>query len=151
MAAGAGLARSSFFRPFRDKREILFRGMDGLAPLIGASIENAPSGQTPLEAIDTAFAHLAATSFTSGESRVPAVRDHDVHVYQIVPGSTVTRHGIADRDGQAPPPTNRKATNSSSSARTATSLCVRRAAPGLTADAGVSAVVLGTVRAGSNG
>jgi AcrR family transcriptional regulator len=64
IAAGAGLARSSFFRHFRDKREIIFCGLDGIAPLIGASIENAPSGQTPLEAIETSFAHLAETSFT---------------------------------------------------------------------------------------
>jgi AcrR family transcriptional regulator len=64
IAAGAGLARSTFFRYFHDKREIIFCGLDGLAPVIGASIENAPPGQTPLEAVETSFGHLAATSFT---------------------------------------------------------------------------------------
>jgi AcrR family transcriptional regulator len=63
IAAGAGLARSTFFRYFRDKREIVFCGLDGLAPAIGASVENAPPEQTPLEAIETSFADLAATSF----------------------------------------------------------------------------------------
>lgn len=74
IAAAAGLARSAFFRHFRDKREILFRGMDGLAPAIGASIENAPPEQTPLEAIETSFDGLAATAFTPDRRVLAAQR-----------------------------------------------------------------------------
>jgi AcrR family transcriptional regulator len=64
IAAGAGLARSTFFRHFRDKQEILFREQDGLASRIAASIDNAPPEQTVLETIETAFADLAATCYT---------------------------------------------------------------------------------------
>lgn len=64
IAAGAGLARSTFFRHFRDKREILFGGQDGLAVRLADSIENAPPGRTPLEAVEAAFTDIAQVSFT---------------------------------------------------------------------------------------
>ncbi len=64
IAAGAGLARSTFFRHFGDKREILFGGQDGLASRLAASIENAPPEQTALEAIEAAFADIGAGWFT---------------------------------------------------------------------------------------
>jgi AcrR family transcriptional regulator len=64
IAAAAGLARSTFFRHFRDKREILFGGQDELASRLATSIENAPSDQTALEAIETAFADIASVAFT---------------------------------------------------------------------------------------
>jgi AcrR family transcriptional regulator len=64
IAAAAGLARSTFFRHFRDKREILFGGQDELASRLADSIENAPSEQTALEAIETAFADVASVAFT---------------------------------------------------------------------------------------
>lgn len=63
IAAGAGLARSTFFRHFGDKREILFGGQDGLASRLADSIEHAPSQQTALEAIETGFADIAAVWF----------------------------------------------------------------------------------------
>jgi AcrR family transcriptional regulator len=69
IAAGAGLARSSFFRHYRDKREILFGEQDALASRLADSIKNAPAQQTALEAIETAFAGIAADWFT------PARRD----------------------------------------------------------------------------
>jgi AcrR family transcriptional regulator len=64
IAAAAGLARSTFFRHFGDKREILFGGQDGLASRLADRIENAPSEQTPLEAIETALAAIATVWFT---------------------------------------------------------------------------------------
>jgi AcrR family transcriptional regulator len=64
IAAGAGLARSTFFRHFGDKREILFGGQDGLASWLAGTIENAPSRQSALEAIETAYAGIAAAWFT---------------------------------------------------------------------------------------
>ena len=64
IAAGAGLNRSTFFRHFGDKREILFGGQDGLASRFAESIENAPAQQTALDAIETGFADIAAIWFT---------------------------------------------------------------------------------------
>ena len=63
IAAGAGLARSTFFRHFGDKREILFGGQDGLAARLANSIEHAPRGQTALASIDTAFTDVGQASF----------------------------------------------------------------------------------------
>jgi AcrR family transcriptional regulator len=64
IAAGAGLARSTFFRHFGDKREILFGGQDGLAARLAEAIEKAPSKQTALEAIETAFTDVGEIWFT---------------------------------------------------------------------------------------
>jgi AcrR family transcriptional regulator len=64
IAAGAGLARSTFFRHFGDKREILFGGQDGLPARLADGIENAPTHQTALEAIETAFTGIAEIWFT---------------------------------------------------------------------------------------
>lgn len=64
IAAAAGLARSSFFRYFRDKHEILFGGEEGLATRIGADIREAPTGLTPLAAIEAALTRLGADWFT---------------------------------------------------------------------------------------
>jgi AcrR family transcriptional regulator len=64
IAAGAGLARSTFFRHFGNKREILFGGQDGLASRLADGIEKAPLEQTALEAIETAFTDIAEIWFT---------------------------------------------------------------------------------------
>jgi len=65
IAAGAGLARSTFFRHFNDKREVLFGGQEGLAVRFAESIANAPPQQTALEAIEGAFGDVAAIWFTA--------------------------------------------------------------------------------------
>jgi AcrR family transcriptional regulator len=64
IAARAGLNRSTFFRHFGDKREILFGGQDGLASRFAESIESAPARQTALEAIEAGFGDIAAIWFT---------------------------------------------------------------------------------------
>jgi AcrR family transcriptional regulator len=64
ISARAGLARSTFFRHFSDKREILFGGADGLAVRFGDSIKSAPAEQTALEAVETAFGDVADIWFT---------------------------------------------------------------------------------------
>jgi AcrR family transcriptional regulator len=64
IAAGAGLASSTSFRNFGDKREILFGGHDGLGVRLANGIENAPKHQTALEAIETAFIDIAKIGFT---------------------------------------------------------------------------------------
>jgi AcrR family transcriptional regulator len=63
IAAGAGLNRSTFFRHFGDKREILFGGEDGLASRFADSIANAPARQSALQAIETGFAAIAGVWF----------------------------------------------------------------------------------------
>jgi AcrR family transcriptional regulator len=66
VAAAAGLARSSFFRHYRDKREIVFGEQDALASRLADSVKNAQAQQTALEAIETALAGIAVDWFAPG-------------------------------------------------------------------------------------
>lgn len=51
IAERAGLARSTFFRHFGDKREILAAGQELLSRLLAEGIAAAPEGATPLDAV----------------------------------------------------------------------------------------------------
>jgi AcrR family transcriptional regulator len=51
IAERAGLAKSSFFRHFPDKREVLFAGQDILAGMFVAGISSAPPDAAPLDAV----------------------------------------------------------------------------------------------------
>jgi AcrR family transcriptional regulator len=50
IAERAGLTKSTFFRYFKDKREVLF-GSNGMGALLVEGIESAPASAGPLEAI----------------------------------------------------------------------------------------------------
>jgi AcrR family transcriptional regulator len=47
----AGVTRSTFFRHFPDKRELLVAGQDALSRLLADGITEAPVGASPLEAV----------------------------------------------------------------------------------------------------
>ncbi|WP_066043076.1 TetR/AcrR family transcriptional regulator [Herbiconiux solani] len=51
IAERAGLTRSTFFRHFSDKREILAAGQELLSRLLAEGITSAPPSATPLEAV----------------------------------------------------------------------------------------------------
>ncbi len=51
IAARAGVTKSTFFRYFPDKREILVAGQETLSELLGRGIADAPPGASPLEAV----------------------------------------------------------------------------------------------------
>jgi AcrR family transcriptional regulator len=63
IAERAGLTKSTFFRHFPDKREVLFVGQDTLCELLSDGIAAAPSSATPLEAVAAAL-DGAAVAFT---------------------------------------------------------------------------------------
>jgi len=63
IAERAGLTKSTFFRHFADKREVLFRG-DTMAGLLAEGIETAPEGATALEAVAHALDAVAREAFT---------------------------------------------------------------------------------------
>src|SRR5213595_2005373 len=50
IAQRAGLTKSTFFRHFQDKREVLFGG-DRMSELLAKAIAEAPDTATPLEAV----------------------------------------------------------------------------------------------------
>ncbi|MCW2866812.1 MAG: TetR family transcriptional regulator, partial [Marmoricola sp.] len=47
----AGITRSTFFRHFPDKRELLAAGQETLSRLLAEGIAEAPDGATPLDAV----------------------------------------------------------------------------------------------------
>ena len=59
IAERAGLTKSSFFRHFPDKREVLFAGQDAFLRLPADAIAAAPAGAPPLEAVAAGLDALA--------------------------------------------------------------------------------------------
>src|ERR1700710_2743424 len=51
IAERAGVTRSTFFRHFPDKRELLVAGQETLSRLLADGITDAPAGASPLEAV----------------------------------------------------------------------------------------------------
>lgn len=72
IAQRAGLAKSTFFRHFQNKRDVLF-GEDVLTGLLVTAISEAPAGATPLEAVARGIDALGRDVFTS-ERRAFGVR-----------------------------------------------------------------------------
>ena len=62
IAARAGLTKTTFFRHFPDKREVLFAGQETIGSLLAEGVAAAPAGATPLEAV-AAGLDLATGSF----------------------------------------------------------------------------------------
>jgi AcrR family transcriptional regulator len=56
----AGMASSTFFRHFGDKREVLFIGQDILSKLFADGVAAAPASATPLEAVAAGLDAAAA-------------------------------------------------------------------------------------------
>ncbi len=63
IAGRAGLTKSSFFRHFKDKREVLFGG-DTMAQLLAQGIAEAPVDASPLGALAYAFDLVGSETFT---------------------------------------------------------------------------------------
>jgi AcrR family transcriptional regulator len=51
IAERAGVTKSTFFRHFHDKRELLVAGQEALSRLLAEGIAEAPPGASPLEAV----------------------------------------------------------------------------------------------------
>lgn len=63
IARRAGLTKSTFFRHFADKREVLFGG-DTMAGLLAYGIASAPAGSTPTEAVAHGLDEVGRQAFT---------------------------------------------------------------------------------------
>jgi AcrR family transcriptional regulator len=63
IAQRAGLTKSTFFRHFQDKREVLF-GNGAMNGLLAAAIAAAPATATPLEAVAQALDAVGREAFT---------------------------------------------------------------------------------------
>jgi AcrR family transcriptional regulator len=63
IAERAGLGKTTFFRHFPDKREVLFGG-DKMAALLAGAIAAAPDSAAPLDAVAAAFDAAGREAFT---------------------------------------------------------------------------------------
>ena len=61
IAERAGLTKTTFFRHFPDKREVLFAGQEAHNELLADAVADAPEDATPLEMVEAALGALAAT------------------------------------------------------------------------------------------
>ncbi|KOV89024.1 TetR/AcrR family transcriptional regulator [Nocardia sp. NRRL S-836] len=67
IAERAGLTKSTFFRHFRDKREVLFGGQDELADVLVGGIAGASGDAGPLTAVEAAL--VAVGTWFTDEQR----------------------------------------------------------------------------------
>ncbi|MEV0404074.1 helix-turn-helix domain-containing protein [Actinoallomurus sp. NPDC050550] len=73
IAQRAGLTKSTFFRHFQDKREVLF-GHDAMNRLLVEAIAAAPATATPLEAVAHAMDAVGREAFTPARREFSALR-----------------------------------------------------------------------------
>jgi AcrR family transcriptional regulator len=73
IAERAGLAKSSFFRHFTDKREVLFGGQEVLADLFTEGVRQAGSEASAIECVGVAL-QSAAMVFTAPRHRIAPLR-----------------------------------------------------------------------------
>jgi AcrR family transcriptional regulator len=71
IADRAGLAKSSFFRHFADKREVLFAGQDILADLLSEGVRGADPSATPIECVAAALQSAAVVFTEQRRERAP--------------------------------------------------------------------------------
>lgn len=73
IADRAGLTKSSFFRHFADKREVLSAGQDILADLFSEGVRTASPSATPIECVGAAL-QSAAVVFTEQRHQIAPLR-----------------------------------------------------------------------------
>jgi AcrR family transcriptional regulator len=81
IAERAGVTRSTFFRHFSDKRELLVAGQETLSRLLAAGIAEAPDNATPLEAV-------AAGLVRASDEMGPANRELGARLKAAIAAST---------------------------------------------------------------
>jgi len=62
IAARAGLTKSTFFRHFDDKREVLFFGQDDMIDVLTESVASTPPGEPPLSCVAALLSALGGYS-----------------------------------------------------------------------------------------
>lgn len=74
IAERAGVTRSTFFRHFADKREVLVAGQETLSRLLAEGITEAPADATPLEAVAAGLARAAGAMGPENRELGPRIR-----------------------------------------------------------------------------
>lgn len=74
IAERAGLTKSTFFRYFPDKREVLAAGQETLCRLLAEGVAAAPEEATPLEAVASGLRRAASTMTSFNRELGPRLR-----------------------------------------------------------------------------
>jgi AcrR family transcriptional regulator len=70
----AGVTKSTFFRHFSDKRELLVAGQETLSRLLADGIADAPAGASPLEAVAAGLERASSTMGPANRELGPRLR-----------------------------------------------------------------------------
>ncbi|MEU5309040.1 TetR/AcrR family transcriptional regulator [Streptomyces sp. NPDC021562] len=89
----AGLTKTTFFRHFSDKREVLFAGQEIHARLLADAITEAPGPATPLQAVGAAVDALADT-FTDDR------REFAARLRSVIAGNSELQERAAFKRGK---------------------------------------------------
>ncbi len=74
IAERAGVTRSTFFRHFSDKREVLVAGQETLSTLLAEGIAQAPAGATALEAVAQGLRRASEVMGAANRERGPRIQ-----------------------------------------------------------------------------
>ncbi|WP_405057911.1 TetR/AcrR family transcriptional regulator [Kribbella sp. NBC_01505] len=74
IAERAGVTKSTFFRHFPDKRELLSAGQEALSQLLTEGVTEAPSDATPLEAVAAGLARAATVMGPMNRELAPRLK-----------------------------------------------------------------------------
>lgn len=85
-----GLTKTTFFRHFPGKREVLFAGQEMHSRLVGDAVAAAPNSATPLQAVASALDAVTAT-FTDDR------RDFSARLREVIAGNSELRERAASK------------------------------------------------------
>ncbi|KUL40032.1 TetR/AcrR family transcriptional regulator [Actinoplanes awajinensis] len=74
IAERAGVGKSTFFRHFADKRELLVAGQETLSLLLAEGIAEAPAGASPLEAVAAGLERASGTMGPMNRELAPRLK-----------------------------------------------------------------------------
>lgn len=74
IAERAGVTRSTFFRHFADKRELLAAGQETLSQLLVEGIAEAPAGASPLEAVGAGLERASGAMGQMNRELAPRIK-----------------------------------------------------------------------------
>ncbi|MFB7056065.1 TetR/AcrR family transcriptional regulator [Streptomyces vinaceus] len=74
IAERAGVTKSTFFRHFPDKRELLMAGQDTLSRLLAEGISDAPADASPIEAIASGLERASSAMGPMNRELAPRVK-----------------------------------------------------------------------------
>ena len=74
IAERAGVTRSTFFRHFSDKRELLVAGQEAMSRLLADGIAEAPAGASPLEAVAAGLERVSSSMGPANRELGPRIK-----------------------------------------------------------------------------